>query len=201
MVYYDLTGCIASVLLILFFHNSSGLLWLASITYGLSVASIYASAINWTEEHIQVNGKILSILTVAASTGDAVIPLIMGLSISSPMGPVAMMLIVLSVAVSALAIFALLTSYIAPKYGVVVKDKKTNSQKKSEMKRKERKKKIKVTQQQPSTHTDTTQIDISPEDSAITGTYAAATATLQPTATTTTDVAVAASAFASTTSS
>lgn len=114
MIFADLLGCIVSVLAIIIFHDNGTLLWVGTICYGVSVASIYPSAINFAETQFAVTGKVLSALTVSASLGDAVVPLLMGLSFSSPTGPLGLMLIAAGVAVGAAVIFAVIVA-VAPR--------------------------------------------------------------------------------------
>ncbi|CAF4072621.1 unnamed protein product [Rotaria sordida] len=78
MIFIDLIGCISSLVLLFIFNKSSTILWISSILFELSIASIYPSTIFYTEEHIKLTGKRMSMLTVGASTGGAVIPLLIG---------------------------------------------------------------------------------------------------------------------------
>ena len=118
MIMVDLVGCMLSLLMIVSFPSIQAILWLGSILTGLSIASIYASAINWAERRISVSGKILSLLVVCASTGEAVLPLLMGAMFQSSIGPQGMMIIAFACAVSATACFLILMKYIAPKLEV-----------------------------------------------------------------------------------
>src|SRR5580692_6115984 len=70
MVLTDLIGCILANLLIMAYSDSSLALWVGTVCYGLSVGSIYASAINYTQALIGVNGRLLSYLTFFAAAGD-----------------------------------------------------------------------------------------------------------------------------------
>lgn len=115
MIFLDLIGGIISVLTILLFHDSVTILWIGTVTYGISVASIYPSAINFVDSKMKVNGQVLSALVVAASTGEASVPIIMGLSFESPAGPMGFMLLAMGVAVGAAIIFALIVGFIAPR--------------------------------------------------------------------------------------
>ena len=114
MIFSDLLGCIISVLVIVIFHDSQTVLWVGTIAYGLSVASIYPSAINYAETQFKVTGKVLSALVVSASCGEAVLPLVMGLSFESPAGPMSLMLLAMGVAVGAAIIFAVIVGFVAP---------------------------------------------------------------------------------------
>lgn len=115
MIFSDLLGCILSLLCIIIFHDSTAVLWIGTVTYGISVASVYPSAINYAESQFPMTGQVLSALTVAASSGDAVMPLLMGFSISSAAGPMGLMLLAMAVAVGAATIFAVIVGFVAPK--------------------------------------------------------------------------------------
>jgi hypothetical protein len=114
LIFADLFGCIASLLAILIVHDSAPVLWVGTFAYGLSVASIYPSAINYAESHFSVTGRVLSVLVVSASLGEALVPLLMGLSFSSPTGPLGLILISMGVAVGAAVIFSIIVAVVAP---------------------------------------------------------------------------------------
>jgi len=94
MILADLIGCFIANLLILTNSHSSEMLWLGTLIYGLSVGSIYAAVLSFTQTMIGLNGSRLSYLTLFAAVGDAAIPFLIGSSFSSSMGSIAMMLII-----------------------------------------------------------------------------------------------------------
>jgi hypothetical protein len=149
MIFSDLLGCILSLLCIIIFHDSAAILWIGSVAYGLSVASIYPSAINYAEAHVEggVTGKVLSILVVSASLGDAIIPILMGLSFSTATGPLGMMLLTLGVAVGAALIFAIIIGCLAPRTKREAKEEEGRKRRRR-MKRKAMKKKAAAQQMQ-----------------------------------------------------
>ena len=53
-------------------------LWTVSIVFGLTMASIFPTAVSFAETYIPVSGKIASILVIGASIGEGIIPQIMG---------------------------------------------------------------------------------------------------------------------------
>ena len=94
MITSDLIGSIISLVMIFIWNRSAMILWIGSIFLGFTSASIYASAIAYTEMHISITGKRMSILAVGGSAGDAVIPLMIGYSINSPYtGPLGFVII------------------------------------------------------------------------------------------------------------
>ncbi|UJR33203.1 hypothetical protein I4U23_020658 [Adineta vaga] len=113
MIFFDLIGCIGSLTLIYILNKSSLMLWIGSIFYGLSVASIYPSAIAFTERYVSITGKRMSIIAVGGSTGDAIIPLLIGYCISPKLiGPIGFILISLVVVILASLLFAFILLYV-----------------------------------------------------------------------------------------
>ena len=114
MVLADLSGCILAIVINLSFLSSLSALCLGTVLYGLSVGSVYASAINYTEYLVGVNGRLLSYLTFFAALGDAVVPFTMGrLFDAAWAGPVGMMWIVVVVAAAATSVFCFLCFCVA----------------------------------------------------------------------------------------
>ena len=106
LIFSDLVGSISSLILIFLFNKSPLILWIGSILYGISVASIYPSAIAYTENHVSITGKRMSILAIGGASGDAVIPLLIGYSLNSTWpGRIGFVLITLVVAISASLLF------------------------------------------------------------------------------------------------
>jgi fucose permease len=106
MIFSDLLGSISSLILLFIFNKSPLILWIGSILYGISVASIYPSAIAYTENHISITGKRMSVLAIGGAAGDAVIPLLIGYGINSKWpGRISFILITLVVAISASLLF------------------------------------------------------------------------------------------------
>ena len=108
MVLADLLGCIVAVVVIMCFQSSFTALWLGTVIYGVSVGSVYASAINYTERLVGVSGRLLSYLTFFAALGDAVVPLSIGTVFDTSIGGRGMMWVVVLVAATATSTFAYL---------------------------------------------------------------------------------------------
>ena len=75
------TDCLLSVLsmlpLLLFAHSHVSVLWLSSIALGLTMSTIFATAITWTERYVNVSGGVGTIFITAGATGEIVGPLIL----------------------------------------------------------------------------------------------------------------------------
>lgn len=83
MIFGNLLGCLASLVLLLVCNKLPSILWIGSILFALFVASIYSSAVAYAEQYIKITGKRMSMLTVCGALGDATIPLWVGMSINS----------------------------------------------------------------------------------------------------------------------
>jgi FHS family Na+ dependent glucose MFS transporter 1 len=113
MIFLDLIGCIGSLTLIFIFNKSSLILWIGSILYGLSIASIYPSVIAFTEKYVSITGKRMSILAAGGSAGDALIPLLIGYSMNSKyIGSIGFILISLTVIILASLLFGFILLYV-----------------------------------------------------------------------------------------
>jgi FHS family Na+ dependent glucose MFS transporter 1 len=113
MIISDLIGSIGSLTLLLLLNKSSVVLWIGSILFGLSVASVYPSAIAYTEKYVSITGKRMSVLVVGGAAGDAVIPLLIGYSINPKwIGPIGFIMILLIVVMLASLSFVFIILYV-----------------------------------------------------------------------------------------
>ena len=75
------TDCLLSVLsmlpLLLFAHSHVSVLWISSIALGLTMSTIFATAITWTERYVNLSGGVGTIFLTAGATGEIVGPLIL----------------------------------------------------------------------------------------------------------------------------
>ncbi|XP_070572018.1 sodium-dependent glucose transporter 1A-like [Ptychodera flava] len=79
MLVLDLVGlCTASTLLAIFGGSVVGVLWGASILLGMSMATVFPTAIAWTERYIKLTGKSTAVFCVAASSSEMFLPWIIG---------------------------------------------------------------------------------------------------------------------------
>lgn len=106
MISADLIGSIVALGTIYIWNRSELFLWIGSIVFGLSAASIYPSAIGYTEKHVSITGKRMSLIAVGGSAGDALIPLIIGFAINSKyFGPISFPVISLIVSIASSFLF------------------------------------------------------------------------------------------------
>jgi fucose permease len=86
----DFAGCIASVGLILLFRESVVLLWIGTVLFGISQASIFPTFLTLAEERMHITGTIAGLFLVGAGVGGMILPWLIGQAFVH-VSPVAMM--------------------------------------------------------------------------------------------------------------
>jgi FHS family Na+ dependent glucose MFS transporter 1 len=74
----DFAGCLVSLGLILFFDESATLLWIGTILFGISQASIFPTFLTLAEERMHVTGTITGWFLVGAGLGGMILPWLIG---------------------------------------------------------------------------------------------------------------------------
>lgn len=74
----DFAGCLLSVGLIILFPQSSFMLWLGTILFGISQASIFPTFLTLAEERMHVTGTIAGLFLVGAGVGGMILPWLIG---------------------------------------------------------------------------------------------------------------------------
>jgi len=74
----DFAGCLLSLALILFFNESATLLWIGTILFGISQASIFPTFLTLAEERMHITGTITGWFLVGAGLGGMVLPWLIG---------------------------------------------------------------------------------------------------------------------------
>ncbi|PFX24485.1 sodium-dependent glucose transporter 1A-like [Stylophora pistillata] len=116
MICIDMVGCFigSAVLVSQFAHGQCDRsdptkLWIGTIILGVSMASIFPSALNFAEYFVTVSGKIASVLLVASSSGGMLVPLAVGHTIvESSVGPCSLMACSVIISVLTFVIFWLI---------------------------------------------------------------------------------------------
>lgn len=103
----DLLGCLLSVGIILLWSGSAVALWLGSLGLGLSMASIFPTAITLAERRVRITGRVTGWFLAGASVGAMSLPWIIG-QLFTAVGPMATMSVILADLAVALGIFAVL---------------------------------------------------------------------------------------------
>ncbi|HSL31747.1 MAG TPA: MFS transporter [Anaerolineales bacterium] len=74
----DLAGCLASVALIMLFPASATILWVGTVLFGISQASIFPTFLTLAEERMHVTGTIAGLFLVGAGVGGMILPWLIG---------------------------------------------------------------------------------------------------------------------------
>lgn len=78
ILYLDFAGCILSVGLIILFSQSIIMLWIGTILFGISQASIFPTFLTLAEERLHVTGTIAGLFLVGAGVGGMILPWLIG---------------------------------------------------------------------------------------------------------------------------
>ena len=93
ILWVDLLGCLVSMGIIVFIPGSTVTIWIGALLLGLSMASIFPTALSLAEKRLNISGRITGWLFVGASLGGMVLPWVIG-QVFEPFGaPIAMVLI------------------------------------------------------------------------------------------------------------
>ena len=107
ILFVDLAGCMVSVGVLLLGSGSAAATWLGSMGLGLSMASIFPTAISLAEHRIPITGQVTGWFLVSASIGGMLLPWLIG-QLFEPVGPQVTMVAILLVLVAAMLAFLIL---------------------------------------------------------------------------------------------
>jgi FHS family Na+ dependent glucose MFS transporter 1 len=107
ILFVDLLGCLASVGIILLWSASSLVVWLGALGLGLSMASVFPTALSLAERRISITGQVTGWFLVAGSVGAMSVPWLIG-QLFEPVGPQVTMIIIFGTLIAALIAFAVL---------------------------------------------------------------------------------------------
>jgi len=93
ILWVDLIGCGLSMFLIVLFPTVAAVLWIGTLLLGLSMASIFPTALTLAEKRLHISGKITSWFFIGASLGGMVLPWVIG-QVFDPLGPTAAMALI-----------------------------------------------------------------------------------------------------------
>ena len=121
MLWLDMAGCLlGSTILVSQFTDfncneaNPTKLWAGTVLLGISMASVFPSAISFAEYFVTVSGKVASVLLVAASFGEMLIPLAVGNTIvpkeerSISVGPCSLMACAFVISILALLTYLMI---------------------------------------------------------------------------------------------
>lgn len=106
----DLIGCFISLGIAGLWPSRIGAITIASAGIGLSMASIYPTALTFAERRMKITGRVTGFLIVGGSAGGMIVPLIVGQLFDS-IGPRVMMITVAADLALAVVVYLLLVLY------------------------------------------------------------------------------------------
>lgn len=111
----DLIGCLISIGIAILWSSSLTAITFATVAIGLSMASIYPTALTFAERRMRITGQVTGFLIVGGSSGGMIVPLIIGQMFDST-GPRVMMFTVLADLILAAIVYLFLVLGTAPSY-------------------------------------------------------------------------------------
>ncbi|MGD9146455.1 MAG: MFS transporter [Anaerolineae bacterium] len=113
ILFADLTGCLLSVGILLAGSGSVTATWLGAMGLGLSMASIFPTAMSLAEHRIPITGQVTGWFLVSASIGGMLLPWLIG-QLFEPIGPQLTMLAILLDLVAAMLVLIVLVRATRP---------------------------------------------------------------------------------------
>lgn len=110
MLQVDLVGAAASLGVIAFLGDWSPSLWIGTIGFGVSIASMFASCINYAGERMPITSEVTAVFLVGGSLGSMSLPWLVG-QLFEDRGPESMIYVVGSAVVLGLVLFGIIRAY------------------------------------------------------------------------------------------
>jgi FHS family Na+ dependent glucose MFS transporter 1 len=110
MILADLLMAAASVGVILLFPGWPLALWIGVLGFGLSVASLFASTLNFAARRMPITGSVTGYFFVGSSGGSMTLPWLIG-QLFEPVGPVVVIYVIGASIVAALVLFTMIRLY------------------------------------------------------------------------------------------
>jgi FHS family Na+ dependent glucose MFS transporter 1 len=105
MLQLDLLGASASVALIAWLPDWEPSLWIGTAGFGMAIASVFATCINYAEERMPITGEVTAIFLIGGSIGSMTLPWVVG-QLFDRRGPESLLWVVGGAIVAGLAVFA-----------------------------------------------------------------------------------------------
>ena len=115
MLQLDLVGAVSSVGLLILLRDSIPALWIGTIGFGFSIASMIPSSFNLAERRMPITSQVSATFLVGGSLGTMTLPWLVG-QLFAPYGPVSIMYVTGSAMLAAWFLFALIVS-LRPRHG------------------------------------------------------------------------------------
>ena len=104
MLQIDLGGAVASIGLMAVLPNWPLSIWIGTIGFGASVASMFATSINYAEQRMTITSHVTSLFLVGGSAGSMSLPWLVGQYFESR-GPESMVYVITGASLAAVALF------------------------------------------------------------------------------------------------
>jgi FHS family Na+ dependent glucose MFS transporter 1 len=111
----DLIGCFISISIAILWPASLTTITIATVAIGLSMASIYPTALTFAERRMPITGQVTGFLIVGGSSGGMIVPLIIGQMFES-VGPRVMMFTILFDLILAAIVYLFMVFGSSPSY-------------------------------------------------------------------------------------
>lgn len=105
----DLIGCFVSVGIAILWPESITAITIATVLAGLSMASVYPTALTFAERRMTITGQVTGFLIVGGSVGGMIVPLVIG-QLFEAIGPRVMMFTILADLLLLLVVYFVLVS-------------------------------------------------------------------------------------------
>lgn len=120
MLQVDLAACAGFIGLIWLLPDSTVALWVGTIGFGMAIASVFASCINYTQERMPMVSHVMAIFFIGASLGSMSLPWVIGQFFDSR-GPETMIWVVGGAIVAGLAVFGWIQAHAARRMPITEK--------------------------------------------------------------------------------
>lgn len=110
MLFIDLVGTLASLGLILLLPGWPAAVWIGTIGFGLSIASLFPTSLNFAGRRMPITGQVTSYFLIGGNLGSMLIPWLVG-QLFEPVGPQSFILVLLIALVIALALLLYMLKY------------------------------------------------------------------------------------------
>jgi len=106
MLLVDITGCLASIIVMFVLRHKIISLWIGTATFGLCLSNIFPTSVSMAESYFRLTGTITCIFVVCSGLGEMAIPLLIG-KLFDVIGPMSFL------AISCILCFASVGIYVA----------------------------------------------------------------------------------------
>ncbi|OFW67491.1 MAG: hypothetical protein A2Z12_00240 [Actinobacteria bacterium RBG_16_68_21] len=120
MLQVDLLAAVGFIGLIWLLPDSAAALWIGTVGFGMAIASVFASCINFTQERMPVSSHVTAIFFIGASLGSMSLPWLIG-QFFDRRGPEVMIWVVGGAILAGLVLFAWIQVHVGRRMGIVAR--------------------------------------------------------------------------------